>query len=102
MDGQGTIDLIWWITVVELPALASLFWLVWRGRQDMEKATEDNRRYAETISAQARDGLMVFKLEVAKSYASIALLKEVEARLTRHLLRIEHKLDEVSARPNEA
>ena len=40
-----------------------------------------------------RESLSAFKLEVAKSYASMACLKDVEIRLTRHLQRIEDKLD---------
>ena len=33
-----TQDLMWWITVVELPALAGLFLLIWRTRRDLETA----------------------------------------------------------------
>jgi hypothetical protein len=43
-----------------------------------------------------REGLSAFKLEVAKSYASIADMKELEARLVGHLLRIEEKLDKTA------
>jgi hypothetical protein len=45
-----------------------------------------------------RDNLAAYKLEVAKNYASITYLKEVERRLTGHLIRIEDKLD--NHRPN--
>ncbi|OFX07922.1 MAG: hypothetical protein A2516_11100 [Alphaproteobacteria bacterium RIFOXYD12_FULL_60_8] len=95
MNGNWTIDVVWWIGVVELPVLAGLFWLIWRARQDALDGVEDNRRHMEHGLTQAREALSAYKLEVAKSYASIALLKEVEARLTRHLLRIEQKLDVV-------
>ena len=40
-----------------------------------------------------RDALAAFKLEVAKSYASISDMRELEDRLVAHLLRIEAKLD---------
>jgi hypothetical protein len=40
-----------------------------------------------------REGLADYKLEVAKNYVSIAYLKDVERRLTDHLLRIDAKLD---------
>ena len=36
---------------------------------------------------------MEFRLEVAKSYAQASDVKELEGRLTSHLLRIEAKLD---------
>ena len=75
-------DLMWWITAVELPALAGLFLLIWRTRRDLEN----------TVGEAARD-LAEFKLDVAKNYASQAALKETEQRLTDHLVRIEHKLD---------
>ena len=42
---------------------------------------------------QAREALAAYKLEVAKSYATTGYLKDVEQRLTEHLVRIEGKLD---------
>lgn len=90
----ATLDLIWWITVVELPALAGLFWLNWRLRRDTDDAIIDARHETETGVRYLRDNLAAYKLEVAKSYASIGYLKEVERRLTDHLVRIEHKLDD--------
>jgi len=98
MQQPWTLDLIWWITAVELPALAGLFWLGWRTRQDAEAALDDTRFDFEAGLALIREKLSAFKLEVAKSYASISYLKEVERRLTHHLLRIEDKLDRTSHR----
>ena len=40
-----------------------------------------------------RTSLDAYKLEVAKSYASIDYLKDVDRRLSRHLETIEEKLD---------
>lgn len=77
-------DLQWWITAIELPALAGLFWLFVNGRAASE-------RTAETLRAD----LAAFKLHVATTYASLGLMKEVEQRLTAHLLKIETKLDRV-------
>ena len=91
-------DLIWWITVVEMPVLAGLFWLSWRTRNDTETALDDVRHEFETGLSLIREKLAAFKLEVAKSYASIAYLKEVERRLTHHLLRIEDKLDRTQSK----
>ncbi len=93
MQIPWTFDLIWWITVVEMPALAGLFWLNWRIRRDLEDAIDDARHDTETGLSFIRESLAAYKLEVAKSYASIPYLKEVERRLTSHLLRIEKKLD---------
>lgn len=73
---------IWWITAVELPVLSALFWLMHKNKKESDKGI-----------AALREGLMDFKLEVAKSYASITDVKDLEVRLVGHLLRIEAKLD---------
>lgn len=86
-------DVIGWITGVEVPVMAGLFWLNWRTRRDGETALDDARHEFETGLSFLRDNLAAYKLEVAKSYASISYLKEVERRLTDHLVRIENKLD---------
>jgi hypothetical protein len=89
MQGHWTLDLAWWATAVELPALAGLFWLMQRGRSELDVAQD-----------RLRDDLSAFKLEVARSYASTAALKDVERRLTEHLVRIEAKLDnQLAGRP---
>jgi len=93
MPHTWIIDPVWWITAVEIPAFAGLFWLGWRTRRDAESALDDTRHNLESGLSYVRERLSAFKLEVAKSYASISYLKEVEQRLTRHLLRIEDKLD---------
>jgi len=79
---ETTIDLIWWITVVDLPALAGLLWMIWRVRGDTESSVDE-----------LRDDFHEFKLEVAKTYASQKDMRSIEKRLVEHLLRIESKLD---------
>lgn len=88
-----SIDLVWWITAVELPVMGGLFWLISRVRRDSESALDNLRARAEAAQAQVREALAAYKLEVAKSYASFEMLKDVESRLTDHLLRIERKLE---------
>lgn len=95
MGTAWTIDVIWWITAVELPALASLYWLIWRTRQDADLKHDATRHHCDESILALREALAAYKLEVAKSYASIPYLKEVERRLTQHLIRIENKLDGV-------
>ncbi len=77
-----THGLMWWITAVELPAVAGLFLLIWRTRRELDRSV-----------GKTSDDLAEFKLDVAKNYASQAALKETERRLTDHLVRIERKLD---------
>jgi len=87
------LDVIWWITAVELPVISGLFWLITRHRRDAEQALEAVRQRADTAQIQVREALANYKVEVAKSYAGIDTLKTVEQRLTDHLLRIEAKLE---------
>lgn len=93
MQNTVNLDLVWWITAVELPALAALFWMTWRSRRDATEAITDIRHDHEISVSHLREVLSAYKLEVAKSYVSIPQLKEVERRLTGHLVRIEDKLD---------
>ena len=85
--------LVWWVTLIDLPALSTLFWLIWRTRREQEQTAAHMREIIEARNAQMREALSSFKLEVAKSYASISDMKEIEARLIAYLLRIESKLD---------
>ncbi len=70
-----TADLAWWLTAIQVPALIALFHFI----------------------QQLREQLAAWKLDVARSYASLAHLKDVEVRLTEHLVRIEAKLDRVAS-----
>lgn len=90
------VDAAWWLSAVELPALAGLFWLVQRQRDDFHHALEQANRDSRVALQALRAALSDYKLEVAQTYASIGLLREVETRLTEHLLRIEGKLDQAS------
>ena len=96
-----SMDLAWWITGIELPCLAGLFWMIWHTRREGEAAVARLREVIDTRNAQMREGLSAFKLEVAKNYAAVNDLKDVEDRLVGHLLRIESKLD-VTALKTEA
>jgi hypothetical protein len=71
MSNDWITQAMWWISVIEIPALAALFAL---------------------ILQQARE-LSTFRVYVAERYASSLQVRELEQRLTAHLLRIEAKLD---------
>jgi hypothetical protein len=70
-----------------------MFALLWRTRRECDTALRRLREIVDARSAQMREALSSFKLEVAKGYASITDMKELETRLVSHLLRIEAKLD---------
>lgn len=86
-------DLMWWITVVDLPALSGLLLLLWRVRGENTRAQKETQLMLDRRCDQLRDALSSFKLEVAKNYASQGDLRLLEMRLVEHLLRIETKLD---------
>lgn len=93
-----TLDLAWWVVAVEIPALAGLFVMTWRARQDAAQRMDEMDHRVDMGLGQAREALAAYKLEVAKSYATVGTLKDVERRLTEHLIRIEAKLDAVNNR----
>jgi len=89
-------DLIWWITAIELPALSGMFWLIFQTRKEAEEAIDRLHETLDVRSTQLREALSCFKLEVAKSYASVTDMKDLETRIVSHLLRIESKLDQTA------
>lgn len=93
-EGLLALDLAWWITAVELPVLAALFWMIQRVRRDADEAVTDTGRMLGEAVLRMHEALAAYKLEVAQTYASLNLLKDVETRLTEHLIRIEGKLDQ--------
>lgn len=64
-------QIMWWITVIEIPALAGLLALCLKLRD-----------------AQATD-----RLDNTRSFAPLRDVRDLEKRLVSHLLRIEAKLD---------
>lgn len=94
-------DLIWWITIVDLPALAGLLAMIWRVRGETEQVTDELRHTLDVRCDQLREALHAFKLEVAKTYASQKDVRAVESRIVDHLLRIEAKLDATALKAAE-
>ncbi len=88
--------LLWWITVVDIPVLSSMFWLIMRIRKEGDSALRHVQELLEVRSNQLRETLGAFKLEVAKNYASSGEMKDLEDRIVAHLLRIEFKLDKTA------
>ncbi|MGH1455801.1 MAG: hypothetical protein ACRBDI_03380 [Alphaproteobacteria bacterium] len=100
MDGISK-DLLWWITVVDLPALSGLLLMVWKVRGINEKEVDALQMTLERRCEQLRDALAAFKLEVAKTYAAQKDVRAFEERLVEHLLRIESKLDKTALKTAE-
>jgi len=85
--------LTWWITVVDIPILSGLFYFILKNNRDANNAIDFIHETLDVRTSQLREALSAFKLEVAKNYASVTDMKDLENRIVSHLLRIEFKLD---------
>src|SRR6186997_2033278 len=92
MNQEWTISWVWWITVIEIPAFGCLFWMMQQSRREAEAALLKVYREIQANLNTVLENLAQSKLEVARLYATIADLKDVEKRLTDHLLRLEARL----------
>lgn len=84
-----------WVAMVELPIFVTLFRMMSKNKKEADIDLAEVRGNYDKSVASIREALSDFKLHVARNYVSINYLKDVEDRLTNHLLRIEKKLDEV-------
>jgi hypothetical protein len=86
---------LWWIMIVEAPIVISLYWILHTIKRDLDQpGSRADSSLADALS-RTRDDLAGFKLEVARIYVPLSLIRDVDRRLTEHLLRIEEKLEDV-------
>ena len=84
-----------WISAAQTPALAGLYWLLHALRRDLDSRIEvGDLRQLDGLS-RTRDELAAFKLEVARTYVPLSLIRDVDRRLSEQLLRIETKLEQL-------
>jgi hypothetical protein len=108
----------WIAAAVETPLVVALAWMIHvlrrsivqgaerperpEGEEGAPSADTPSRRRPESLAQQraalerTRDDLAAFKLEVARTYVPLSLIRDVDGRLTAHLIRIEQKLDEAT------
>ena len=89
--------------LAEAPLAIVLMWMVAQLRRDLHGRPDAPAPAPTTSGADAgravqaaRDELSAFKLEVARTYVPLSVIRDLDARLTRQLDRFEEKLDEVS------
>jgi hypothetical protein len=91
--------------LAEAPLAIVLLWMVAQLRRDLHarpdatpapSPTATHSEEAGRAVQAARDELSAFKLEVARTYVPLSVIRDLDARLTRQLDRFEEKLDEVS------
>ncbi|MCR5506880.1 MAG: hypothetical protein K6F04_03470 [bacterium] len=86
------INLSWWISVVEIPLFAGGFWLLKNSIYLLQNYVKEVEAKSKKDVITLIENLASFRVDVAVNYASISCLKDVENRLTAHLLRIEEKI----------
>lgn len=88
-----TNDILAWITAIIAPVLTALCAFVYRAKNTLENRINALCDMHHTETESLHTALMNYKLEVAQKYVSVATLRDLESRLTNHLIRIEKKLD---------
>ncbi|MDB5376457.1 MAG: uncharacterized protein JWR00_903 [Rubritepida sp.] len=88
---------LWWINAAQAPIVGALYWLVHGIKRDLDRIDRGDLRQVDGLS-RTRDELAAFKLEVARTYVPLSLIRDVDRRLTEQLIRIENKLGEVRRR----
>lgn len=85
---------LWWINAAQAPVMAGLYWLLHGIKRDLDKRIDrGDLRQLDGLS-RTRDDLAAFKLEVARTYVPLSLIRDVDRRLSEQLLRIETKIEE--------
>ncbi len=83
----------WWLRLAETPVIALMLWLVHGIKRELDtRIDRGDLRQIDTLH-RAREELAEFKLEVARTYVPLSLIRDVDRRLTEQLLRIEEKLE---------
>jgi hypothetical protein len=90
------IEPTWWITAVEVPVMAALFWMIHGLRRDVSERIERGDQRDSDALTRTREDLSQFKIEVARTYVPLSLIRDLDRRIADHLIRIEEKLDEVT------
>ena len=65
------IEPTWWISVIEVPIAAALFWMINGLRQDLQTRIERSDHRENEAVGRTRDELAEFKLEVARTYVPL-------------------------------
>ena len=103
-------DSQWIAAAVDTPFIALLAWMLHQLRRSLLQLPDRDAAEPPPPSAppapshnahlgaieRTREELSAFKLEVARTYVPLSLIRDVDGRLTSHLVRIEQKLDEAT------
>lgn len=87
------IEPTWWISVIEVPIVAALFRMIYGLKQDIQSRIDRGDTRDSEAMNRTREDLAEFKLEVARTYVPLSLIRDLDQRVSSHLLRIEGKLE---------
>lgn len=84
--------------LADAPLAGLMLWMIFLLRRELQARPEAPPSAAPPMPqpGPSRDELVDFKLEVARTYVPLSLIRDLDSRLSLQLLRIEEKLDEVS------
>jgi hypothetical protein len=82
--------------LADAPLAALMLWVMYILRRELQARPEAPTAPLAPNPGPSRDELVDFKLEVARTYVPLSLIRDLDSRLSLQLLRIEEKLDEVS------
>lgn len=85
-------EIFWWIKAAEAPVLLAVFWLLHGLKRDLDRRIDRKDLRQHDGLSRTRDELAAFKVEVARTYVPLSLIRDVDRRLSEQLLRIETKL----------
>jgi hypothetical protein len=88
-------DLAGWLDALEAPVIAALFWMLHAFRRDFDKRVEHGDLRVAGGLERTREDLAGFKLEVARTYVPLSVIRDVDQRLSEQLRRIEDRLEEM-------
>jgi hypothetical protein len=82
--------------LADAPLALVLVWMLVNLRREIATRADPPAAPPPPAQDTAREELAAFKLEVARTYVPLSLIRDLDARLTQQLARFEEKLDEVS------
>jgi hypothetical protein len=83
------------MALLQSPVAVWLFWTLHGIRRELDRRIEHGDLRNTDHLHRTRDELAEFKLEVARTYVPLSLIREMDRRVTEQLQRIETKIDEV-------
>ncbi len=83
------------MALLQSPVAVWLFWTLHGIRRELDRRIERGDLRTSDNLYRTRDELAAFKVEVARTYVPLTLIREMDRRVTEQLGRIETKIDEV-------